>query len=63
MTPTDDAVLATVITALLIREGGQATFSEKEWEDAIKHAGSIYVHRDDLDKPTIVALMQRTVFD
>lgn len=63
MNPTDNAVLATIVTALLIRQGGQALFSDKEWEDAIEHTGSIYIHRDDEDKPTVVALMQKTVVD
>lgn len=63
MTPNDNAVLATIVTALLIRTGGQALFSDEEWEAAIEHDGSIYIHRDELDKPTLVALMQKTVRD
>lgn len=63
MNPSDNAVLATIVTALLIRQGGQTTFSDKEWEDAIEHTGSIYIHRDDETQPTVVALMQKMVTD
>jgi hypothetical protein len=55
----DNAVMAVVITAFLIREGGSIRFSSTEWEAAIEHEGSLYIHRDEANEPMLVALMGR----
>ena len=56
----DNAVLATIVTAFLIRDGGRTLFSAAEWDQAIEHEGSLYVHRDEPGEPMQVALMQKT---
>lgn len=56
----DNAVLAVVVTAFLIREGGSIRFSGPEWDAAIEHEGSLYIHRDEPNEPMLVALMGRT---
>lgn len=56
---TDKAVLATVVTALLIREGGRVLLTPKEWQVALDHSGSLFMHRDDEDRDVLVVLMPR----
>jgi hypothetical protein len=55
----DNAVLATIVTAFLVREGGQVTFTSDEWDQAIEHDGSLYVHRQTEHDPMFVVLMQK----
>ena len=59
----DNAVLAVVVTAFLIREGGSVRFSATEWDAAIEHEGSLYIHRDEPNEPMLVALMGRAKQD
>lgn len=56
----DNAVLAVVVTAFLIREGGSIRFTASEWDAAIEHEGSLYIHRDEPQEPMLVALMTRS---
>lgn len=55
----DNAVLAVVVTAFLIREGGSIRFTALEWDAAIEHEGSLYIHRDEPSEPMLVALMTK----
>lgn len=57
----DKAVLTTLVTAFLIREGGRCSFTAKEWEEAIEHSGSLFINRKDSDDPMQVALMQQVI--
>lgn len=41
----DDAVLATLVTALLVRLGGKTVLTNEEWEQAIEHQGTLWVNR------------------
>jgi hypothetical protein len=54
---TDNALLATVVTALLIREGGRVVFSEIEWRQAIDHDSTLYLHREKEGDDIAVVLM------
>lgn len=53
----DQAILATLATALLIREGGRVTLTSEAWEEAIEHTSTLYVHRDE-EGEVLVALMR-----
>lgn len=58
---TDEGVLATIVTALLIREGGQTLFDNLEWENAVEHASSLFVQRSEEDGHVLIALLGPTV--
>jgi hypothetical protein len=55
----DNAFLATAITALLIRQGGRTVFSAEEWKKAIEHEGTLYLHRNDEKEEVLVVLLPR----
>lgn len=59
--PTDEAVLMTVVTALLIRAGGHVTMTPVEWEQAINHESTLWVSRDALDQPIKISLLPKEV--
>ena len=59
----DMAALATVVTALLIRLGGKAELTPKEWTDAIEHKGSMFILRSSKEDPVSVMLMQQVHHD
>ena len=57
----DQAVLATIVTILLVRAGGQVSLSNAEWEVATSdNAGSLWIHRAGPDEPIRVVLMRKT---
>lgn len=43
----DAAILATAVTAVLIRLGGQLELTTPEWEQAILHESTIWVEKTD----------------
>jgi hypothetical protein len=45
--PSDNAVLATLATAFLVRDGGKTTFTSEEWQAAIEHEATIWVAKED----------------
>lgn len=53
--PSDQAVLATLATAFLIREGGQVKFTQEEWQLAIDHEGTLWVAKE--EGPVMVVLI------
>lgn len=53
--PSDNAVLATLATACLIRAGGKAMFTSEEWQAAIEHEATIWVAKED-DTVSIVLI-------
>lgn len=57
----DNAVLATLITVLLIRSGGQLVVTPEEWRYATEDDGSLFVRREGEDKPVQVILLRKTV--
>ncbi len=54
----DEALMATVLTALLIREGGRFTMLEDEWRAAIRHESTIWMEKS-RDGEVLVALIPR----
>lgn len=54
--PSDNAVLATLAAAFLIREGGNFTFSTEEWQQAIDHEGVLWVSKE--EERVLVAMIQ-----
>jgi len=58
---TDEGVLAVIVTALLIRDGGQTIIDNLEWEAAVEHASTLLVHRDEADGHVLVALLGPSV--
>lgn len=58
----DKAVLAAIITVLLVRAGGQIQLSQAEWNMATDDdAGSLWIHRTGENEPIRVVLMRKTV--
>ena len=57
----DNAVLATLVTILLVRAGGQLTLSPEEWRVATEDDGSLWVSRDGPDSNVRVVLMRKTI--
>lgn len=53
--PSDNAVLATLATAFLIKEGGKVMFSAEEWQQAIEHEATLWVAKED-ETVTIIFL-------
>lgn len=53
--PSDNAVLATLATAFLIRGGGKAEFTSDEWQAAIEHEATLWVAKED-EQVTILFL-------
>lgn len=53
--PSDNAVLATLATAFLIRDGGKTTFTADEWQDAIDHESTLWVAKEN-EQVTILFL-------
>ena len=51
----DEAVLAAVLTALLIRLGGKTILTPDEWRVAIEHKSSLWVQND--GQSVLVVLM------
>lgn len=59
----DNAILATLITVLAIRGGGQLLITEDEWREATSHDGSLFVAREGEGKAVQVILLRKTVMD
>lgn len=57
----DNVVLATLVTILLIRAGGQLNLSAEEWLTATNDNGSLWVSREGPDQPVRVVLMRSTI--
>jgi len=57
----DLAVMTTIVTAMLVRVGGNMTFTPEEWTQAILHEGSVFLTRIDEDNPMTVYLMRKPV--
>lgn len=58
----DNAVLASIITILLVRAGGQVSLSTAEWAAATSDdAGSLWIHREGEGEPIRVVLMRKTM--
>ena len=55
--PSDNAFLATVATALLIRLGGRTVIDDREWEQAVRHEGTLYLHRDGEHMEVLIVLL------
>jgi len=55
--PTDQALLATAVTAWLVREGGKVILTPEEWQAAIDHDATIYVHALSPEAPVMIALL------
>lgn len=55
----DDALIAIVVTAFLIRSGGRVEFSPTEWETAVKRASTMYCHREGPEENVLVVLMPK----
>ena len=57
----DKAVLASIITVLLVRAGGQISLTHAEWDMATSEdAGSLWIHRAKEGEPIRVVLMRKT---
>lgn len=57
----DNAVLATLITVLLVRNGGRLVITPEEWAMATEDDGSLFVSRDGADRAVQVILLRKTV--
>lgn len=57
----DQALLATVVTAFLIREGGQLVMEVGEWDQAVQHQSSLYILKQGKDGSVLLALLPQTV--
>jgi len=53
---TDEGVLATLVTVFLVRTGGSIEIDSKEWDAAVEHASTLYVHREE-GGPVVVYLL------
>lgn len=55
----DHAMLATVVTCLLIRMGGAVNLTDEEWLTATEQDVSLWIHRDQVDPGVLVGLIRR----
>lgn len=60
-TPSDNAILATAVTALLIREGGRTVFDPGEWQQAIDHEGTLFINRHGEREDVLIVLLPKEV--
>lgn len=59
----DNAVLATLITVMLIRSGGRFSVTPEEWKQAVADDRSLWVSRMGLGTTVEVVLMPPTIRD
>ncbi len=59
----DNAVLATLITVMLIRSGGRFSVTPKEWKQAVADDRSLWVSRMGEGSTVEVVLMPPTIKD
>ena len=59
----NEALLATVVTALLIRVGGRFTMPEEEWRGAIKHQSTIWMEKNKEGEVFVALIPKNDVTD
>ena len=55
----DESILKVLVTHYLIRAGGRTRISSEDWEAAIEHASTLFIHRDDEDGHMEVLLVPK----
>lgn len=55
----DEVLLATVVTALLIRLGGRTVITYEEWLRAVEADNTLWMHREGEDRPIEVVLLPK----